>query len=160
MTWLDTWGDDFYKAIGEAITQWQFVEYALLRVFESFFDPADQEEIPYIFYSVSSSIAKIDMVDNAGSNHLGQNKESLEIFSELISQYRRLSTLRNDMAHNMAIDESGPYMLSSNPYNITKKSKRPPQSAEDIISTIHEFDLLANNLLDSARYFRENRDNL
>ena len=52
----------------------------------------------------------------------------------------------------------------SEPYEqdkwILEDEENTSQSVEDILLTIREFDRLANNLLEGARYFRENRDKI
>lgn len=92
----------FYMAIGQAVTQWSFIEYGLYHVACRVFGPEPSGALAFGFMSIENFRAKLAFVDRAfGTAPFFDEFEAEWVgLRELV---RSLSSRRNEIAHGRVI---------------------------------------------------------
>lgn len=88
----------FFAALGEAISQWAWVEYHLFHVYVRLVRPELFKATSASFHAVVNFRSKLAMVDAAASFALTKEEDIVE-WTTLKNKLGRLVKLRNAMAH-------------------------------------------------------------
>jgi hypothetical protein len=88
----------FFAALGQAISQWAWVEYRLFHVYVRLIRPELFKATSAAFHAVINFNSKLSMVHSAASFALTKHEDITE-WTTLKNRLGRLSKLRNAMAH-------------------------------------------------------------
>jgi hypothetical protein len=162
----DSSEDDLFKAVGRALTDWEFVEEALARVYAALMRCDLNSPTPAVraYGAIIGSKARIDMILAAGEAYLSLPytgtlvfpSQAKDGFAPLLMESARWSDRRNDVAHGRAWQGGEHFLLPS--LYATKKWKfsQPPAyrySSTELRTLSAAFQDLYDRLSELAEHF-------
>jgi hypothetical protein len=137
--------DDFYRAYGIAMLNWQYVETALFRLYYMFLQPSELNTVAASYYSLDSFGMKLRLVDATAKTVF--NEERLNQWKRIKEDIKSASDERNVLAHLPAKieEQSGSYCLVLKPevfvpssLRRSKKRKYDTNGFEELANKFYE----------------------
>ncbi|MGE8126903.1 hypothetical protein ACQKQD_07985 [Methylobacterium sp. NPDC080182] len=115
--------DDIYRAVGHALSRWEYLETELAALFALLCDTTSIA--PQLAYGSAMAFgARRDMLVAASQAYFASMPFDRVLFDRIIEEIGKLSGLRNDIAHGTVMVFSGAYgsgfYLGPPPYNFSK----------------------------------------
>jgi hypothetical protein len=167
----DSSEDDLFKAVGRALTDWEFVEEALARIYVALMRSDIHTPNPAIraYGAVLGSKARIDMIRAAGEAYMTLPytgtlvfpSQARDAFGPLLDQCFEWGNRRNDIAHGRSwpSDNGSEYFLFPALYSTKKwKLAQPPAyrySSKEITTLSAAFQDLYDRLSELAWEFEK-----
>jgi hypothetical protein len=160
----DSHEDVITRAVGRALTSWEYIEEELANIFAIFVnaDMSDLERAPAFraYGSVPTARGRADMLDAAAEAYFynNPNPQLQSGFDDILRSYRGLAGRRNDIAHGRTGQDSQspahgwylyPGLYNSNKYPIGGPPKYLYSSVE-IKRFQEEFEKLYDEVVDFA----------
>jgi hypothetical protein len=163
--------DDVYRAVGMALTSWEYVENAVADIFVSVvgdpFESANKSPATRAYGAVTNFNSRADMVEaaayaflnpertkaKADAQLLAHRTELREQFKTLLGKFRSFAGRRNDIAHGI-VDSN---RLGSFLYPASYNAKKHPLEKADL--TLHQRALFCYAAED-IHYYRERFEDL
>lgn len=151
--------NEFYRALGQALSEWQYIEWELFKMYNFFLGPVHWQVASASFYSHHTFRGKIRLLKTTGKMYFEQEiehrthkaKRELHLYIKslnwVLSECLNLSEKRNDLAHHM-IDYDGEddaqKPVLAPPFTARRLKNVPAKTTEDIYSICNDFVNLAD----------------
>lgn len=164
--------NEFYRSVGRAITEWQYIEWELFMMYNFFLGPVHWQIASPSFYSHHTFRGKIALLKSTGKMYFELNIDELthqakrdahtfvKRLGKILNKCQDLSNKRNDLAHHMVDyegEDNNQAPVLAPPFTARRLKNVPPKTTEDIDSICKEFVDLADSIWAFNQALQSNR---
>lgn len=155
--------DEFYRALGFAITQWNQIEHLIFSIFRVFMACENWHTASAVFFTVQNTKARVEITNAAAHIALSGTPPVLQEWAGIAEVLRDKAAIRNKLAHFIVVYQvsakgdkgiSTPYLQPSfldilqdaQPTRTRKRTQKPKYNASRIIKFGEDFTKVSLNL--------------